>query len=47
MKTVSLAGKVIVVTGGTQGIGATVSLDAAVPERPVFVSPVAMQRTAT
>jgi short-subunit dehydrogenase len=45
MKTVSLAGKVIVVTGGTQGIGAT--LDAAVPERPVFVSPVAMQRTAT
>jgi NAD(P)-dependent dehydrogenase (short-subunit alcohol dehydrogenase family) len=29
MKTVSLAGKVIVVTGGTQGIGATVSLDAA------------------
>jgi NAD(P)-dependent dehydrogenase (short-subunit alcohol dehydrogenase family) len=29
MKTISLAGKVIVVTGGTQGIGAAISLDAA------------------
>jgi NAD(P)-dependent dehydrogenase (short-subunit alcohol dehydrogenase family) len=29
MKTISLAGKVIVVTGGTQGIGAAIALDAA------------------